>query len=339
MLFNGPFKLENWSSPAGEWELVKNEDYWDADTVKLDKITFVVSKDPQTNVQLYEKGEIDRTALSSDLVDQYITHDDYVAEPTASVFYLKMNQVRNGEKTPLANANIRRAIAHVVDRQVMVDEILNNGSIVATGLVPKDFVQTPDGKDFREQNGDLIVHDEEAAVKYWEKGLEELGVDSIELELLADDGEGSVAIFNENLANQLSTKLPGLTVKLKKVPFKERLTLDSNQDYDLQVSGWSPDYLDPYTFLSLWVTDGGNNKMGYSNPEYDKLLEDAQTTYALDPEARFEALLKAEQILLEDAAIAPLYQRAYAMLYKPHVQGIVKNQFGADYDFKWAYVE
>jgi len=339
LVFNGPFTLEKWTSTANKWELVKNENYWDKDSVKLDKITFVVVKDPQAGVDLYEKGEVDRTTLTSDLVDMYASNDDYITIPQASVFWLKLNQERNGEKTPLANVNIRKAIMMAVDKEAGVNEILNNGSISANGLIPKGFVKVPNtGKDFREQNGDLAVYNKEEAKKYWEQGLKELGVDSISLEFMGDDTE-TAKVFNEYIANQLKTNLPGLDITIKNVPFEQRLDADTAQDYDIQFAGWGPDYLDPYTFLNLWITDGGNNKMSYSNPEYDKLLQDIQTTYANDQDKRYEAMLKAEKILFEDAAIAPIYQRSLALLSSPKVHNIIANQFGADYEWKWAYIE
>jgi oligopeptide transport system substrate-binding protein len=340
LLFNGPFKLDikddNQNiTQANEWKLVKNEDYWDADTVQLEEINFVVSKDPQTNVNLYNEGDIDRADLSADLVDQYISHDDYRIVPQASVFYLKMNQERKGEQTPLANKNIRNAINNAIDREALVN-VLNNGSIAATGLIPKDFVTVPGGGDFREENGDFAAYDKDTALEAWNKGLEELGVDSIELELLTDDAEGATKTFNENLAHQLETNLPGLKVNIKPVPFKNRLQLDTDQDYELQVAGWGPDYLDPFTFLSLFVTDGGNNKMGYSNAEYDQLISETQTT--TDQEQRYQKFLEAEKILLEESGIAPLYQRARSQLHSPKIQGEIINKFGATYEWKWAYV-
>jgi oligopeptide transport system substrate-binding protein len=334
LLSNGPYKFANWTSTAQEWELVKNEDYWDAKTVKLEKMTYVVVKEAQTAVDLYEKGEVDRAGLSSDLVDQYSSHDDYTVEPDTSVFYLKLNQTKN---KALANVNIRAAISRAFDKQALVDEILNNGSIVANGLVPKDFVSTPDGKDFREVSGDLVTYDVAKAKEFWEKGLAELGVKEVSIELLGGDAEVS-KMMNQYLANQLSTNLPGLKVTLKEVPFEQRLELDTAMDYDMQFAGWGPDFLDPYTYMNLWLTDGGNNMMGYSNPEYDKLVQETATTLAQDAEARNENFLKAEKILFEDAAIAPVYQRASALLVSPKVQGVFTNAFGATYEYKWASV-
>ncbi|WP_156290132.1 peptide ABC transporter substrate-binding protein [Oceanobacillus salinisoli] len=335
LLFNGPFTLENWTSTASEWDLVKNEDYWDAETVQLDRIHHTVVKDSTTQVRLYEEGTVDRAGISSDLVDQYSTHEDYQVTPETSVFYLKLNQTRN---EALANKNIRAAISRAFNKEALVDEILNNGSIVANGIVPANFTPMPEsGEDFREASGDLVTYDVEAAQEYWEKGLEELGTDTVELKLLGGDTETS-KVMNEYIANQLSTNLPGLNVTLKNVPFEQRLDLDTAMDYDIQVAGWGPDYLDPNTFLNLWVTDGGNNKMGYSNSEYDALIEEAATELATDNEARYENFLEAERILFEDAAIAPIYQSAMAQLVSPKVEGVFVNPFGATYEYKWASV-
>lgn len=335
LLSNGPFILSDWESTSSSWNLTKNEDYWDAETVSLDKITYEVVKDPQTAVDLYEAGTVDRAGLSSDLVDQYSTHEDYIVNPQTSVFYLKMNQTRN---EALANTNIRAAISRAFDKQALVDQILNNGSLVANGLVPANFTPMPEsGEDFREVSGDLVTYDLEKAKEYWKKGLEELGTDSVELEFLAGDSE-TAKQMNEYLANQLQTNLDGLKVTLKQVPFEQRLDLDTNMDYDIQFSGWGPDFLDPYTFLNLWITDGGNNKMGYSNKEYDKLLEEAQTTLATDNPARYQNFLEAEKVLFEDAAIAPVYQKASAQLLRQGVEGIIVNPFGPDYEYKWASV-
>lgn len=335
LLANGPFKMEDWDSTADSWTLVKNDNYWDADTVKIEKINYDVVKDPQVDVDLYEKGEIDRAGLSADNVDKYISHEDFVATPSSSVFYIKMNQTRN---EALANVNIRKAISRAFDKEALVDTILNNGSLAANGLIPREFSVHPEsGEDFRDLNGDLVEFDADEAQEYWEKGLDELGTDSVELEFLADDGE-TAKEMNEYLKNQLETNLPGLTVNLKQIPFEQRLDLDTNMDYDLQLSGWGPDYQDPYTFLGLWVTDGENNKMGFSSDEYDELLEKTTDELATEPEKRYEALLEAEKVLFEEAAIAPVFQKSVAQLISPRMEGVFMNPFGPDYEYKWAEV-
>ncbi|WP_404454693.1 peptide ABC transporter substrate-binding protein [Virgibacillus necropolis] len=336
LLFNGPFTLSEWKSTASSWVLKKNETYWDANTVQLEKITYDVVKDPQTAVDLYEKGKVDRAGLSADLVDKYSTHDDFEIVPGTGVFYLKFNQTTSDA---LANVNIRKAISRAINKKALVEEILNNGSVVANGLIPSDFSKHPEtGEDFRDSNGALVKYDAEKAQKLWEKGLKEIGKDKVTLEFLGGDGE-TVKTMNEFIANQLETNLPGLEIELKQVPFEQRLELDTKMEYQIQFAGWLPDFLDPYTFLNLWLTDGGNNMMGYSNPKYDKLVQSTVNELALKPVERFEAFLEAEKVLFEDAAIAPLYQEAGAVLTSPMMKGYISNPMGAPTEYKWAYVE
>lgn len=335
LLANGPYKIEDWKSTSNSWNLVKNDKYWDADTVKMDKITFQVIKDPQTAVNLYEEGSVDRVDLTSDLVDQYSSDEDYTVTPDTFVYFIKFNETTT---KALANKNIRAAISRAFDKQALVDKILNNGSIVANGLVPKDFTPMPDsGKDFREVSGDLMTYDLDAAQKLWAKGLKELNTDKVELELLADDDQTTKNMV-EYIANQLEKNLKGLTVTIKQVPKEQRLDLDTNMDYQMEISRWGPDFLDPYTYMNLWTTDSGNNWMGYSNSKYDELVKATASTLATDNKARYQNFLEAEKILFEDAAIAPIYQASRAQLVSPRVKGVFINPFGATYEYKWADV-
>ncbi|GAB4074888.1 peptide ABC transporter substrate-binding protein [Barrientosiimonas marina] len=335
LLFNGPFTLEKWESTSDSWELHKNKDYWDADTVEMDKLTYKVVKDPQTSVDLYESGKIDRASLSSDLVDKYKTHDDYETVPESTLSYLKMNQTQS---EALANKKMRRAISMAINKEDLVNQILNNGSVVSTGYVPKGLANTPDGEDFREANGDLVTYNPEKAKKLWKEGLEEIGKDSVELELLGGDTE-TAKTSDEYMINQLSEHLPGLEVTLKSVPFEQRLDLDKKMDYQLQTFLWGADYLDPYTFLNLWLTDGENNHMGFSNDKYDKLLNETTDELAQDPEARYDNFKEAEKILADEGAVAPLYQRTKAKLIRPKIQDVYVNLFGPKFEYKWASLD
>ncbi|SDM86115.1 peptide ABC transporter substrate-binding protein [Bacillus sp. OK048] len=335
LLANGPYVISNWSSTSDSWELVKNKDYWDAKTVKMDKLTFKVVKDPQTALNLYEEGTVDRMDLTSDLVDQYSTNDDYTISADTFVYFLKFNQTKS---EALANKNIRAALSRAFDKDALVGEILNNGSIAANGLIPKDFTPIPgSGEDFRKVSGDLVKYDLKAAKEFWAKGLAEIGTDSVELEFLADDDQTTKNLV-QYVANQLSTNLEGLKVTIKQVPKKQRLALDSAMDYQLQLSRWGPDFLDPFTFMNLWTTDSGNNWTGYSSATYDKLVRDTVSTLATDAKARYNNFLEAEKLLFEDAAIAPVYQSSRAQLVSPRIQGVFVNPFGATYEYKWADV-
>ena len=335
LVYNGPFLLEDWQAAGLSWTYTKNPDYWDAETVQLNQINVDVVKETSTALNLYDTDAVDRMIVTGEYVQQRQGDAEMHTMPTSSVFFLKYSQVR--EDSPLRNENIRKAISMAFDKQAYSDVVLQNGSIPANGLVPEGLASNPEtDEDFRAQNGDMLPYNVEEAKEYWEKGLEELGVDSITLELLSDDTENAKR-SSEFIQSQLATNLPGLEITLRNVPFKVRLEADNSGDYDIQLNGWGADYADPINFLELFQTDNGNNGSGYSNSEYDALIDQARTETE-DLNARWDMLLEAEQILMDDAGIGPVYQRANAVLEKDYVEGIAEHLVGADYTYKWATV-
>ncbi|MBC2024866.1 peptide ABC transporter substrate-binding protein [Listeria booriae] len=340
ILYNGPFKLTGWNGTGKTWSYVPNDTYWDKKAVKLKKINVQVVQDPGTGVNLYNTGKVDKTILSGEYAAQNKNKDDYLVEEQSSVFYIKFNQERNGKKTPLANENIRKALALSMDKQSYVDTVLQNGSIPANGLVPRKFTFDPkDNKDYRDEVGDVGTYDLDAAKKAWTQGLKELGVTSLNLEFTSDDTENAKK-SSEFLQDQWEKNLSGLKVTLKNVPFKIRLANDQKQDYDFSMSAWGPDYQDPSTFLNLFRTGNTQNRMSYSNADYDKIIDQAAGPLAGDTQARWDEMLKAEPILItKDQAIQPLYQRALAFLQQPYVKDLQKNAFGPDYTYKNTYID
>lgn len=332
-LYNGPFVLSEWKHEQG-WTYTKNPNYWDKDAVKLEKVNVKIVKDTATAVNLYETKQADRVGLTAEFVDKYKNDKNFHTKLDPRLYWLRMNT----KKEPLNNVNARKAIAMAIDTQAMVDTLLNNGSIPAKFTVPKDFVTGPDGKDFRDVNGDLVNYNPDEAKKLWEQAKKELGKDKFTLELLNYDTDNAKKI-GEYVKAQLEQNLPGLTVNIKQQPFAQKLKLESNMQYDLSFSGWGPDYQDPMTFLQLWTSTSPHNQTGWSNAEYDKLIKDAQTTLANDQQARWDAMLKAEKIVFEEMPIAPLYQNGVAYLQREYVKDFVTHTFGADYSLKWAYVE
>ncbi|QKX49313.1 peptide ABC transporter substrate-binding protein [Planococcus glaciei] len=338
LLFNGPFILTNWDGTGLTWSMEKNPEYWDAETVKLQTINVDVVKDAGTGLNLYNSGEKDRTGLSGEFAMQYADDPEVIRILEPSIFYMKFNQERNGQPTVLANENIRRAISLAFNKQDLVDVVLANGSLPANYLVPTEFTFDENKEDFRDVNGDMNEYNAEEAKKLWAQGMEEEGLTEVTIEYLGDDTE-TAKKMNEYLKAQLEENLEGLTISIKTVPFNVRLDLDEAQDYEIQNSGWGPDYQDPMTFIDLFVTGSPQNKMGYSNPEFDALVESAKGELALDIPARWDAMAQAERILIEeDAAIAPIYQRGGMALQKPYVNDIVVHPFGGDYSYKWAYI-
>lgn len=341
MLANGPFELTEWNGSGLTWKYVKNEEYWDKENVSLDEVNVQVSKEPSTAVNLFNTDEADRTAaLSAEYARQYTNDENASTFKEGSSWYLKFNQERGGEETPLANENIRKALAMAFDKQSFTETVLANGSIPSDGYVPEGLAKNPaTDQDFREESGNLISYDLEQAQEHWEQGLEELGVQELQLDFLSDDTENAKTT-SEYFQNQLETNLEGLSIELTNVPFKVRLQTTTDQDYDIVMHGWGPDYLDPMTFLDLYVTDGSNNNTGYSSEEYDQLIEDAKVTYANDPEKRWEAMLEAEKLLIqEDTVVAPVYQRGRVVLIKPYVKGLEEHLFGPDYTLKNVTIE
>lgn len=341
MLANGPFVLTDWDGSGLEWSYEPNEHYYDKDEVHLTKVNVQVAKTPNTAINLYQTDEADRTgALSAEYANQYQDDEEASTFKEGSSWYLKFNQERNGKDTPLANENIRKAIAMAFDKKSFTDTVLANGSIPSDGYVPEGLSKNPEtDKDFREESGDLISYDVEKAQEYWKKGLEELGVEEIKLDYLSDDTENAKKT-GEYFQNQLETNLEGLKIELTNVPFKVRLKKTTDQDYDIVMHGWGPDYLDPMTFLDLYLTDGTNNNTGYSSEEFDKLIDDAKVKYANDPQKRWEAMLEAEKLLIqEDTVIAPIYQRGRLVLIKPYVKNFHEHLFGPDYSLKYVKIE
>jgi len=332
MLFNGPFVLSDWKANQG-WTYKKNKDYWDNGTVKMDQINVKVVKEISTGVNLFESKEVDFAPITSEFVSQFESSEDYKTRPDARINFLRFNQ----KNKALKNENIRKALALGFEKQGVTDVILNDGSQPANFIVAKDFTFTPDGEDFRAKYPDLQSYNADEAKKAWEAGLKELGVKSVELSMLSRD-EDAFKKVSEFLKGELEKNLPGLTVNIKQQPFKNFLDLESKGEYDISAAGWGPDYQDPMTFLDMWLTGGSFNRMGYSNPEFDKLIKDAKME--ADEAKRWSTLQEAEKMLLaDDYAIAPIYQKGEAYLQRTTIDKLYRHPFGADMSFKWMEVK
>ncbi|MEG2938315.1 MAG: peptide ABC transporter substrate-binding protein, partial [Vagococcus sp.] len=181
---NGPFLVQGWSGANDTWELVKNDQYWDKDNVKLDKINVQVVKEVATGVQMFEAGEVDYTTLSDTYAQEYKNSEQATFVPKAMVGYLSPNQKR--EVT--GNVNVRKAILQGIDKEQFANEILGDGSLALNGFVPENFAKDPvKHEDFRKENGDLLPYDLKEAQKSWDLAKKELGKDTIELELMSAD--------------------------------------------------------------------------------------------------------------------------------------------------------
>ncbi|TPV46719.1 peptide ABC transporter substrate-binding protein [Bacillus dicomae] len=332
LLYNGPFILEKWKHEQ-EFQLKKNATYWDQKKVKLDEINFQIVKDTMTAVNLYEAGNLDRVPINSQFVDKYKGNKELHMSSDPGIAMLRFNEQNNA----LANKKVRQSISLALNKEDFVAHFINNGAKPASGLVPAGHINEETGKDFRKENGNLSAYDLQNAKKIWEEAKKELGVEQVNLEFLTFEQDNAKRMA-EYIKGDLEKNLQGLTIQIKQQPFKQKLQLEQTGDYDITMANWGPDYKDPISYLELFTTGNPNNKMNYSNVRYDELIKKAKTDFVLDTENRWEALREAEQVLLEDAAVAPLYHIGSAYVQKDYVKGIEKHQFGGVYTYKNAYI-
>ncbi|KAA0764188.1 peptide ABC transporter substrate-binding protein [Bacillus sp. SH5-2] len=332
LIYNGPFVLEKWKHEQ-EFQLKKNGAYWDEKKVKLDEINFHIVKDTMTAVNLYEAGDLDRVPINSQFVDKYKGNKELHMSSDPGIAMLRFNEKNN----TLANKKVRQSILLALNKEDFVAHFINNGAKPASGLVPVGHINEKTGKDFRKENGDLSSYDLQTAKKVWEEAKKELGVEQVNLEFLTFEQDNAKRMA-EYIKGDLEKNLQGLTIQIKQQPFKQKLQLEQRGDYDITMANWGPDYKDPISYLELFTTGNPNNKMSYSNPRYDELIKKAKNELVLDSEKRWEVLREAEQVLLEDAAVAPLYHIGSAYVQKDYVKGIEKHQFGGVYTYKNAYI-
>ena len=337
--YNGPFILTNFDGPGSDvdWTYEKNPDYWDKDNVKMEKIESQVVKEASTALNLYEDNQLDDIIISGELAKQYQADENFVGIPDGRTIYLEMNQAK--KDLHFDNINLRKALSYAVDGEAIVNNVLGDGSQAVTGLVPKTLASNPKtGKDFVEDSGKYKEFDEKKAKEYFEKAKKELNVDTISFEILTDDNDSTKKIA-EYLQGAYKDVL-GIKTEVIVVTKPIRLDRTTNGDFDMVVTGWGADYSDVSSFLDLFVTGNSYNKGKYSNPNYDKLIEEARTTNATNLEARWQNYLDAEKVLLgEDYAVIPLYQVVEGHLMNPKINGYVRHSAGASYDYKYMSIK
>ena len=329
LLSNGPFKLDKWNQGAN-YEMVKNENYHDVANVKIDGLNFQIVKDAQSAMVAFEQGSVDYVRLTGELVDQYKDAPEYTITLGGYLWYISPNQ----EIAGLENANLRRAMALSYDKELIANNVLKDGSIAADFVIPVKLAVGPDGKDFRETTEKYLAIDKAKALEYFELAKKELGKDTFTFEFLFEDTEASKKVA-EFIKSEVETTLPGLTLELKQQPKKARLQAMQNSDYQLGLTRWGPDYADPMTYLDMWVSNASYNYGHWSNAEYDTLINDASKgELAGKIEERWEALKKAEKLVLDEAAVLPVYQTGTAIMIRDGVKGFEFHSVGVPTIYK-----
>ena len=336
LLANGPFKMTEWTQ-GHSFKVEKNDSYYDKGNVNIDGIEYKIMKDSQTAALEFESGNLDVVRLAGEIVDLYKENEAFTLIHEGYLWYIAPNE----QLEELQNVNLRQALGRAVNKEQLTETVLNDGSTVANFIVPVTLATGPDGKDFRETSpNDYMTYDVAVAQEYWEKAKEELGIETLTLELLFEDTD-SMKKCAEFIQSELQTNLPGLTIELKSQPKKNRLELMRAGDYQLGITRWGPDYADPTTYLDMFITGGSNNYPNYSSEEYDTLMNSiGKGDLVYDIEARWEAMKEAEQLLIaEDAAALPMYQQGNTYLIDQQVKGIETHSVGVPFIYKNVTIE
>ncbi|MGM0158091.1 oligopeptide ABC transporter, binding protein [Enterococcus sp. AZ191] len=339
-VYNGPFTLTDFDGPGTdtEWTYKKNDNYWDKDSVKLSEIKVSVVKESSTALNLFKDGQADDVILSGELAQQNANDPSYTSVKEARTSYIEFNQ--RDAKSPFKNANLRKAISYSINREALVKQVLGDGSVASTGLIPADMSKSPDSnEDFAKEAGDLVTYDKEKAKEYWEKAKKELGVDSLEFELMASDDDATKKVI-EYIQNSIQENLEGVKVKPTPVPFSVRIDRSGTGDFDTVLGGWGADYADPSSFTDLFTTGNSYNRGQWSNKEYDDVVKAAASRDAGDEQARWDDFQEANKIITaDDMGVVPVYQKAEGHLVNEKIKGIVHHAAGASWDYKWTSVE
>jgi oligopeptide transport system substrate-binding protein len=230
---------------------------------------------------------------------------------------------------------VRKAFAMSINRREIVEKVTQAGQVPAYAFVPYGLPDA-DGKDFRGNAGNEYFKEDvaEAAKLLAEAGYPG-GRGFPKVSILTNTHAGHQKIAQA--IQQMWKQNLGVEVGLTAQEWQVYLDSQDNLNYDVSRSGWSPDYLDPMTFIDMFVTGGGNNDTGWSNREYDALVAKANSTG--DQKVRMEAMHQAEKILMAELPVMPIYFYTNPSLIRDNIKGVYIPAFALEADFKHAYVE
>ncbi len=308
---NGPFRLANWV-PQQELILEKNPAHWDAARVKLRKVVFLPTEDVHTAFKQFLAGESDwvpQVPISQ--IDAGRGRPEFYVTPYLGTYFFRFNVTR----PPTNDVRVRKALSMAVDREALTKYVTRAGEIPTSTFVPAGI------RGYAGVRG--LPYDPAAAKKL----LAEAGY---------PDGRGlprMELLYNTNELHRLVTQAVqqmwkerlGIRVELVNVEWKVYLARQSSLDYQISRAGWIGDYVDPNTFLNMWVSGGGNNQTGWSNRHYDELIAQAACRI-VNPRERMRALQEAERILVADEVpLMPLFTYVNKGLLARQVKGWYPN--------------
>jgi len=308
---NGPFVLKKWD--LNKIIVVeKSPTYWDADTVRLKAIHFHPVEQATTEERMFRVGQLHIThTLPAEKIEQYKNEDSEILRnsPYLGTYYYLLNT----SKPPLNQAAVRSALALSIDREKLVEKVTRGGEISARSFTPP-------------QTGGYTCSTHVNFAPYEAKALLAQagypdGVGFPEVEILYNTSEGHRKIAEA--IQQMWKKSLNISVTLVNQDWKVYLDNRKRLNFDIARAGWVGDYADPNTFLDLFVSDGGNNHTGWSNASYDTLI--ARASRESNKEKRFHYFQEAEQILLDQMPVIPIYTYTVKYLVHRDVQGWYSN--------------
>ncbi len=327
-LSNGAYKMTKWVK-GNKATFTKNDKYYDAKTVATKNLEMYLVQDPKTAAQNFDNGKVDYARINSTLVDKYKGKDTFTTFNEGYLFYLQLNF----KNDTVANKNVREALAYAINRKDLCENVLKDGSKGATGFIPSQLSTSPAGKDFRDDADKYVSYDQKKAQEYLDAAKKELGTDTITIDLLYGTDESPMDTMAEYLQGSFS-KLKGLKVNMVATVKKDRIyNREANGNFQVVCTRWGPDYADPTTYLNLALTDNSNNYGKYANAKFDALMEQIQKESDLTK--RWDLMIQAEKVMMEDMAYIPVFEKGAAALKAKNVKGLVVMPVGTPYTFKY----
>lgn len=349
-VFSGPFKMTQWDK-NNVAVLEKNDKFWDANNVNLNKLTFTFVPETSTKATMFEGKQLDTATISQDYVGKWIKDAESgkfklnrVKSPTT--FFAQFNQLNGGPSGLMQNKNIRRALSLAINRSELTEQVYNK-NFPSYGLIP--FALNSGDKEFRslyneplKSDVDKLGKDKSKLQELFKQGLKELGKDPSDLSKytiqVASYGNSAVERQVQEWWKQTFENALGIKVDLKIYEQKILTEIKKDGKYDVAFSGWHGDYNDPLTFVDLFASNSGFAKQygGYKNPEYDKLF--AKLDGEKDNTKRAEIYSELEKLLVyDDSAIAPYMYKENQIFYQNYVKDVYFPTFGSEQEFRWAY--
>lgn len=306
---NGPFQLKEWVANQ-QITMVPNENYWDRKNVRLKKLIAYAYTDPETSYKLFRQGKMDWcTSIPTPKIDEIKRLPDYYVQPYLGSYFYRVNV----EKPPFNDVRVRKALTMGFDREIITRDLLKGGQIPAGYFSPEMLgYKPPTG----------LRYDRAQARKLLAEAGYPNGKGFPTIDLLYNTQESHKQVA-EAIARQWKENL-GITVSLRNNEWKVYLAEVDKRNFHLARGGWIGDYVDPNTFLDLFMTGGGNNNTGWSNKRYDDLIRGAAKSG--DQKERFKLFHQAEKILVEEECpIIPIYIYVNQGLLSEKVAGWYEN--------------